>query len=764
MKQNFIQNNGIMVEPPQIIQANIYDNPQFALDLVAHICTEKEDIEIDSFFDEYIQKRKNLYNEVSELNDKLSDNDFWYNHFIPLCNRLKHLYSDILDVVLNTSSSKLKIAVAGGYSAGKSSLLNALTEIGNKLPTDITPVSIVNTQLNCKKRNSPEEKIVIRGINLADKYVKLDEEVLSCIKHTAKNNVPLTSVLKSIILDIPSPDFLDGITFIDTPGYNNSPEKNNVSDSETARNGIKNADCIIWCIQKGRGTVPHSDLNILAEIAKEKPVFIFVTRFMNSDNSSLNVIKDVYNIATSKLQNFLGVAGVSIPNNTIEYFYPYKSNFNDVSDIIKKFLPYAKTSVDNDFVKRLEDEFDKAIKHLEQCISDCESERISRVKENDELQKNFHQTRKEKKNIEELDKMIESLIKRKSESSINLQEIISLLDGVINQGNPRVKYLRDYICGIGNYEDLDRMARKTSIFGSSKSLAKSVFDVKSDRSFVRTYAYGTSNKLVKDMLLKLLNLVDITESDFKNFKDAAHALKWAYQKECDSSKSTSVLPDDWESTIADSSENVKSVLDLSQVLSLYDEKIKSLTKRIITNDNEKEIKLKKKEVYSEISKLLSNYKQQLSYALKNAYQNAKQKVQNHLQDLKSPKEKTRENSKSDIFTAIQQDDYKAFVKCFAGDGVDMKKERCNGYSPLTYAISQGNNLMVKFFIEHGAKLDAKDSNGCNAFETAVKFHYQDICEMLLKANEELLSNTDDLEKLYNQNTFLKYIKEKNDRH
>ena len=66
---NFSSNGRKVEEPPQIIKANIYDNPQFALDLVAHICTEKEDIEIDSFFDVYKQKRENLINEVSDLDD-----------------------------------------------------------------------------------------------------------------------------------------------------------------------------------------------------------------------------------------------------------------------------------------------------------------------------------------------------------------------------------------------------------------------------------------------------------------------------------------------------------------------------------------------------------------------------------------------------------------------------------------------------------------------------------------------------------------------
>ena len=82
MAMNFSSNGRKVEEPPQIIKANIYDNPQFALDLVAHICTEKEDIEIDSFFDVYKQKRENFIKEVSQLDDNLTQCNFWDHYFI----------------------------------------------------------------------------------------------------------------------------------------------------------------------------------------------------------------------------------------------------------------------------------------------------------------------------------------------------------------------------------------------------------------------------------------------------------------------------------------------------------------------------------------------------------------------------------------------------------------------------------------------------------------------------------------------------------
>lgn len=626
MAMNFSSNGRKVEEPPQIIKANIYDNPQFALDLVAHICTEKEDIEIDSFFDVYKQKRENLIKEVSQLYDNLTQCNFRDHYFIPLCKRLKYLYWDVSDAVLNTSSSKLKIAVAGGYSAGKSSLLNALTEIGDKLPTGIEPVSIVNTQLNCKKRNSFDEKIVIRGINLADKYVKLDEEVLSGIKHSAKNNVPLTSVLKSIILDIPSPDFLDGITFVDTPGYNNSPNKNkenNATDSDTAKKGIETSDIVFWCIDIDAGTITGKDLEILSKIdGKDKPTFIFFTKMDKKPETERNkIITLASSQVKEKLKNCLGVVGISSINGTIKFYSP-NGDYSKVEAIVKSVVrQYAKTSVREGFVNYLKNQFDEIIQYIDKSLDECENNRRELIENKNKLPEIIRISKKEK------DETINSLRRK------DIPAFAAILE-----------------------------------------------------------AYNTDSYLL---------------------------------------------------------ENIKA---------LYDEKINYLEKKQDCYDTDYKTIINEKNVYSEIRILLCNYKMQLSNALEYAYQKAKEKVQNHFQELKSPKEKNSDAVQNNVFDAIGKDDYKAFIQCFAGDGVDMRKARFNGYSPLTFAVSQGNNLMVKFFIEHGAKLDAKDNNGCNAFETAEKFHYQDICEMLKAADDTLPSKSGDLMALYNQNSFINFLK------
>ena len=724
----YFQSNGKKIEEkPQIITANLYDSPEFALGLVADICTEKEDVEIDGYFDAYKQSRKELLNKIIELDDKLSKEDdlsktFWDSLINPLDDNLLTLYWDCFNAVQNTSSSKLKIAVAGGYSAGKSSLLNALTAIGDKLPTGIEPVSIVNTQLNCKKRKSPDEKLAIRGINLADKYVKLDENVLSCIQHSGKNKIALASVLKSIILDIPTPEYLDGITFVDTPGYNNSAEKNkenNATDSETARKGIESSDLVFWCIDIETGAISAKDFEIICHI--NKPTCIFFTKMdKKAEVERQRIINLAARQAKERLKdNFIGIAGISCVKGEIKFYSPhFQTPQGIIWDVSQK---YGKKSLSDDFSTRLNDEFIKTIEWVDRCIDTNVSDRNAIIENRNILEK-------EKAKLVKLRK--EHIPNQGVFNSIDMESVALLIKAVVNDGNPKLRVFRDFLVGSASWDDLKSMGGY-----------KEVFDNKSSINRLKTYCQSPRvDNVTKDMLASLWNLVDIRNDDFNKFWNSliVFVKTWHEQK------------------------NKNEINNEDNLLAnLIDDKINELANRIERYYNDVDTISSDIKVYEEIKGVLCFYQRTLSNNLSTAYDNSKQKILNHLNELKSPKEKDYTSVKNDVFAAINNDDYKAFVKCFE-EGINMQTARYNGYSPLTYAVSQGNNRMVQFFIDHNAKLATKDSNGYNALETAVIFHYQDICEMIMKTDEgkSLVYKCKDFDELYELNTFKNYIKTK----
>lgn len=274
------------------IKVNKYDNPKIALELIAHICSSDKQLELD--LEKYFTLMGKFWSEYLDA-PFYSEREF--------CNCSDYSIPDfekIMDEMIQdimSESTKIKIAVCGGYSAGKSSFLNKLTGIKDLLPTGIQPVSLVNTFVNF---TNSVEKVTVKGKNYKDAWVKLDKEVLSCIQHSSKSKIYIASVLKELLVNVPlTKNYLDGFTFIDTPGYNNSLAKNDEnkkSDRETALDAFAASDVIFWCIDIDSGTISEEDIRFLnSEKAKGKPKVIILTKKDKKPKGEVNeIMMDVH--------------------------------------------------------------------------------------------------------------------------------------------------------------------------------------------------------------------------------------------------------------------------------------------------------------------------------------------------------------------------------------------------------------------------------------------------------------------------------------
>ena len=299
-----------------VVKTNMYENPQIALDLIAHICTTSTDLDVDHCFDDY-------ENVLIELNNKIKEKNFtlFKEDFLSDCQgAVNYLVLSLLTDV----SANLKIAVAGGFSAGKSSLLNALTGIGSLLPTGIEPMSMVKTNLNC---STSCNNLVVRGENIKGDVVLLNKDVLSCVQHASKSKVYVASVLNRIIMDVPTPkaDYLNGVTFVDTPGYDNSHDtnkENQTKDIDTALAAISEADVLFWCIDIEKGTIPDNDLRMLKQIQQANeamPIILFFTKMdKKAEKDVVAIMETASKICQKELKNTpADIIGVSCVGNNV---------------------------------------------------------------------------------------------------------------------------------------------------------------------------------------------------------------------------------------------------------------------------------------------------------------------------------------------------------------------------------------------------------------------------------------------------------------
>ena len=371
----------------QILKVNKYEDPQMALNLIAHICTSANKVDISSCiksYDDFLFKIENVLNNYS-----LKNNSFTNSCSMEGLNLLIEMTSILF--------SSLKIAVAGGFSAGKSSLLNSLTKIGDLLPTGVEPVSVVNTYINCRNQ---VPKLNVNGINLKDELVLLNDEVLACIQHSSKSKTYVTSVLKKIVIDVPSETYLNKITFVDTPGYNNSTSTSD-SDKNTAEDALEECDAIFWCIDIESGTITKKDLEMLKK-KKKKPIVIFYTKMdKKSDDDIKRIVEDTEKTCLKEFgrENMpVTVMAISCVNKK-----KYSTSHMTLQQVIEAIKHKCGGTADllKRYQQKISNMFDEEIEASNEAIAHYEEQRKEQIKDKDEWYEIYRNNKDYANNIKE---------------------------------------------------------------------------------------------------------------------------------------------------------------------------------------------------------------------------------------------------------------------------------------------------------------------------------------------------------------------------
>ena len=628
-------NTSFTSERKQIIKVNPYENTENVLALMSNICSATNSADTDVFRDAVYE---GMFKEIKgglNLEDFLVEHrsTFWDPDF------KHHLWDYITDLSLalgeRQNTEDTQIVVAGGFSSGKSSFLNKITNSANLLPTGTEPVSVVKTYLYCSGKVN---KVSVKGVNLNDVLVDLDTSVLQAIQHANKSNVYLASVLDQLFVTIPSKR-LNGCVFIDTPGYNNSDRKNDSngkSDKETAIEAFEEGNVLFWFIGSDRPTITNSDLEILKQFEGKKVII-----FNKADKHGLRESKRIVEEGAKMLYRSFSTDEIIdvLAYSTLEDKVYYSIRNLSMEQILERSKKLGSGRSKVELLKdSIEDLFDTEIQISIDAIQgtdDSEGLEAQRRKAIDDKRKYYERYQKEKEKTQELLDNVKDIVQD------NYAEILQ-----IAAGN------NDYVEGYYYYKD--------------ESRARIYHDVKS----------------------KLEQYVSL----YKDWYDDACA-------QCED-KSNSIAREE----------------EFQEKMQIY--------RQIILDAIDSGIK---------------------------AY---------HKNDCTSSV--NVEGVKLNVFDCIKRDDYKAFLRCFE-EGVDLCKYNVDGYNPLTYAVLYGNNMMVRFMLDHDADPSIKDKRGYNAFHTAVENQYRDICEMLLDNDPDLIESKtargESVEDLAQKQLFTKWIED-----
>lgn len=306
------------------IKVNPYELPEKALAVIANICTKQNKDDASVIFDALMPVLCKEYKSDITFFDLLENNRAKL-YDVDFINSLNSILKRVeLELSAHENTNDTQVVVAGGFSAGKSSFLNAITGAENLLPTGIEPVSMISTYLYFSNK---VKDVVVKGVNLKDAIVLLDKDVLQCIQHSSSSKVYLASVLNKLFVEMPSEE-LKGLVFIDTPGYNNSDkanDSNGQSDQDTATDSFKDGNVLFWVVDIEGGTVPAKDKAMINQFLEAhegdgKVVIIF----NKADKKPENEIKSIVDMAAKEYglgtdQSVIDVLAYSCFDNKIHY-------------------------------------------------------------------------------------------------------------------------------------------------------------------------------------------------------------------------------------------------------------------------------------------------------------------------------------------------------------------------------------------------------------------------------------------------------------
>lgn len=253
--------------------------------------------ELDNFL------RREIYPIIDEL--PLSGIHQFITRLSLLINRYKELshYPDLM--------SKRLIAFGGGFSAGKSSLINTLLN-HPILRTAVHPTTAIPTYIYKGHDN-------FSGINLFLQKIEFSRDDFNKLVYdeSEKVNGSLAELYQSVSIQ-KSDMFWDNIALIDTPGYS-KPEDVNWSgrtDQQIALTQLNYSDLVVWAVSIESGTLSDDDIHFLHSLNKGKQIILVLTKADKvTEENVYKVVNHIKNMIKSLTLNIIDVIPVSRRNN-----------------------------------------------------------------------------------------------------------------------------------------------------------------------------------------------------------------------------------------------------------------------------------------------------------------------------------------------------------------------------------------------------------------------------------------------------------------
>ncbi|MEZ6929330.1 dynamin family protein [Aeromonas sp. S16(2024)] len=242
--------------------------------------------------------------------------------------------------------SKVVVGLGGSFSAGKSSLINALIGDRKCLVTEVDPTTSLPTYLVQGKGEQTE----VHAINLFNRVVSLSHEQFRTLTHDEKSRYgsQISSLLKSVVVAHPALPW-GNLALLDTPGYSKADQVGSKrTDANLARAQLNSAQFIVWLVPADKGTITEEDIAFLGTLNRAIPKLVVISR---ADKHPAEEIEQI----VALVRDTLAKRGLSVLD-VIPFSTRPRSNYS-AEPLLDYFAQWNKAQRELGFVQQFKRQF-----------------------------------------------------------------------------------------------------------------------------------------------------------------------------------------------------------------------------------------------------------------------------------------------------------------------------------------------------------------------------------------------------------------------